>query len=109
MDENRITVWMEHGGEEQSRQVPVLSGHNTSVLHCGVQDSVVVAQGISCPVACVVLAPRPEMELVFPASEGGFFTTGPPGKSSSLELVAVFIYPLVIYGLPLEESYDQPR
>ena len=79
-------------------------GGNTSVLHCGVQDSVVVTQGISCPIACVVLVPRPEMELVFPTLEGGFFTTGPLGKSSSLELVAVFIYPLVIYGLPLEEK-----
>lgn len=50
-------------------------GGNTSVLHCGVQDSVVVTQGINCPLAYGT-GSRPEMELVFPTLEGGFFTTG---------------------------------
>ena len=43
--------------------------------------SVVVAQGLSCPVAYGILVPRPGIEPVSPALEGGFLTTGPPGKS----------------------------
>ena len=43
-------------------------------------SSVVVAQGLSCPAACGILVPPPGMEPVSPALEGGFFTTGPPGK-----------------------------
>ena len=51
---------------------------------CGLQN----AYGLSsCSVrgslvmACGVLAPRAGLEPEFPASEGGFLTTGPPGKS----------------------------
>ena len=44
-------------------------------------SSVVVAGGISCPVACGVLVRRPGIEPASPALKGGFFTTGPPGKS----------------------------
>ena len=57
-------------------------------LSCGTQDlqlwhagSVVVALGLSCPVACGILVPRPGIEPTSPALEGGFLTTGPPGKS----------------------------
>ena len=39
-------------------------------------SSVVVACVLSCSVACGILVPRP--------LHGGFFTTGPPGKSHSL-------------------------
>ena len=44
-------------------------------------SSVDVARGLSCPAACGILVPRPGIEPVFPELEGGFFTTGPPGKS----------------------------
>ena len=44
-------------------------------------SSVVVARGLSCPTACGILVPQPEIEPVSPALEGRFFTTGPPGKS----------------------------
>ena len=43
--------------------------------------SAAVVRGLSCPAACGILVPRPGMEPVSPALEGGFFTTGPPGKS----------------------------
>ena len=43
--------------------------------------SVVAAYGLSCPEACGILVPRPGIEPVSPALEGGFLTTGPPGKS----------------------------
>ena len=42
---------------------------------------VVEASGLSCPVACGILVPRPGIEPVSPALEGRFSTTGPPGKS----------------------------
>ena len=44
-------------------------------------SSVVVARGLSSPVACGILVPWPGIKLVSPALEGRFFTTGPPGKS----------------------------
>ena len=44
-------------------------------------SSTVVARGLSYPLACGILVPRPGMEPASPALEGGFFTTGPPGKS----------------------------
>ena len=58
---------------------------------CGVQapgrvGSVVVVHGLSCPVACGILVPRPGIEPTSLALEGGFLTTGPPGKSLFLFL-----------------------
>ena len=35
----------------------------------------------SCPVACGILVSGPGIEHSSPALEGGFLTTGPPGKS----------------------------
>ena len=43
--------------------------------------SVVEACGLSCSAACGILDPRQGIELVSPALEGRFLTTGPPGKS----------------------------
>ena len=37
--------------------------------------------GLSCPMACEILVPRPGMESTSPALQGRFSTTGPPGKS----------------------------
>ena len=38
----------------------------------------------SCLIACGILVPRPEIELMSPALEGRFFlTSGPPGKSQN--------------------------
>ena len=60
-------------------------------LCCGMQDlslwhtgSLVVAHGLSCPEACGILVPRPGIEPASPALEGGFLTTGPPGKSPGM-------------------------
>ena len=39
--------------------------------------SVVAACGLSCPVACGILVPLPEIEPASPALEGRFLTTGP--------------------------------
>ena len=40
-----------------------------------------MAHRLSCPTACGILVPRPGIEPASPPLEGGFFTTGPPGKS----------------------------
>ena len=53
----------------------------TQVLLSRHASSVVVAHGLSCPVTCGILVHWPGIKPVSPALEGGFFTTGPPGKS----------------------------
>ena len=40
----------------------------------------VVVLGLRCSTACGILVPRPGIELMFPALQGGFLTTEPPGK-----------------------------
>ena len=37
--------------------------------------------GLSCSVTYGILVPQPRVEPMFPALQGGFFTTGPTGKS----------------------------
>ena len=43
-----------------------------------------MVRGLGCPAACGILVPRPGIEPVSPALEGGFLTTGPPVKSQTL-------------------------
>ena len=43
--------------------------------------SVVAELRLTCPEASGILVPQPVMEPAYPALEGGFLTTGPPGKS----------------------------
>ena len=51
---------------------------STGARHTG---SVVLAGGLSCPLACGILVPRTEVKLVSPALAGRFLTTRPEGKS----------------------------
>ena len=56
------------------------------VSSCGVwapeqAGSVVVAHGLSCPMACGILVPQPGMEPMSPTLEGKILTTRPPGRS----------------------------
>ena len=44
----------------------------------GLQASLVVARGLSCPAAYGILVLRPEIEPTSPALLGRFLTTGPP-------------------------------
>ena len=46
----------------------------------------VEAHGLHCPATCGILVPRPGIKPKCPALEGGFLTTGPPGKSLYLFL-----------------------
>ena len=47
----------------------------------------VAARGFSCPAACGILVPRLGIDFTSLILEGGFFTTGPPGKSPSTLLL----------------------
>ena len=40
--------------------------------------------GLSCPLACDTLVPRPEIKPVSSSLEGGFSATEPSGKSPTL-------------------------
>jgi len=42
--------------------------------------TIVVVCSFSCSTACGILIPRPRIEPMSPAMEGGFLTTGPTGK-----------------------------
>ena len=39
-----------------------------------------VVPGLNCPTACGILVPQPGIEPTSPTLQGGFLTTGPPGK-----------------------------
>ena len=49
------------------------------IFHCDVW-TVVVALGLSCCMTCWILVPQAGLELMAPALQGRFLTTGPPGK-----------------------------
>ena len=62
---------------------------STGARACGPQqlwpmDSVTVGHGLSFPVACGILVPRPGIETVSPALAVQYLTTGPPEKSLNL-------------------------
>ena len=66
------------------------SGLSCSIweLHCIMQDlslwymgSLVLVHGLSCPMICGILVPQPGLKPTCPALQGGFLTSGPPGKS----------------------------
>ena len=61
------------------------------LLRCA--SLVVVAHGLSCPVACGILVSQPGFKSVSPTLEGRFFTTGPSGKSQDC---------LFLWKMPLE-------
>ena len=52
-------------------------------LHCSAWASLVVAHRHSCLEACGILVPQLGIKPTSPELEGGFLTTGPPGKSLS--------------------------
>ena len=53
--------------------------------------SVVVMHGFSYPKAYGILVPGPGMKPASPALEGGFLTTGPPGKPHQQLLLFFFL------------------
>ena len=55
-------------------------------------DSLVVVHGLSCPVACGILVPRPGIEPESPPLASGFLTTGPPWGYPPQSLVEALAY-----------------
>ena len=62
-----------------------------------VNFSLLVTPGLSCPSACGILVPQPGIEPASSALQGGFLTTGPPGKSQHH-------FPLEALGFPLSAT-----
>jgi len=54
--------------------------------------SAVAAHRLSCPIAHVIVVPRPNIEPASPALEDRFSTTGPPGKSLPVSLYMYILY-----------------
>ena len=44
------------------------------------QGFLLAVRRLSCPVACAIVVPQPRIKSTSPAWEGGFSTTGPPGR-----------------------------
>ena len=59
--------------------------------------SLAVVHGLSCSVACGILAPQPGIEPMSPELQSRFSTTGPPGKS---QLCAFNYFVGIIWLLP---------
>ena len=65
--------------------------------------SVVVVHGLRCAAAREILVSQPRIELMSPALQGGFLSTGPPGKSlyhfvlDSIEVTSYDICLCLIY------------
>ena len=57
--------------------------------------SLVAVQGLNCPVTCGILVAQPGIEPVAPALEGGFLTTGPPGKSLLSRFLICILYSML--------------
>ena len=68
-----------------------------------------MAHGLSCPAACGILVPRTGIKPMPPALEGGFFTTGPPGKSLRPLLMLIFVFKKDDLLSPFYELWAQVR
>ena len=62
------------------------------------EGSVVMAHGFSCPSACGILALPTRIELMPPALEDRFLTTGPPEKSLPLSFLRYSVIVSSIYN-----------
>ena len=80
-----IFIWL-HPALVVAQRIFLVSGGSFTAAHglssYGAWASVVAV--LSCSAACGILVSRPGIEPVSPASQAGFLTTGPPGKSLSI-------------------------
>ena len=67
--------------------------HRLFVAACGLLSScgMRAPEHVGSVEAYGILVPQPEIKLTFPELEGGFFTTGPPGKSPLITLKNRFL------------------
>ena len=79
----RLCIWL-HGVYVEAAGSPLRHVGDFIVEHkfssCGAQASVVAVLRLSCSTARGILVPQPSIELMSPALQGEFLTTGPPGK-----------------------------
>ena len=79
----RLCIWL-HGVFVEAAGSPLRHVGDFLVEHkfssCGAQASVVAVLRLSCSTARGILVPQPSIELMSPALQGEFLTTGPPGK-----------------------------
>ena len=69
--------------------------------------SVVAAHGLSCSAACGILVTQPGIVPASPALEGGFLTTGPPGKfPSHVFYLYILSFPFHLADSP--HTFDDP-
>ena len=67
--------------------------------------SVVAVSGLSHSTVCGILVTQPEMEPISLALQGGFLTTGTPGKSQDGAFFFFFFFNIPVYFvLILQES-----
>ena len=74
-----------------------------SGLSCGTWDlllwlvgfSLVAVHELSCPVACGILVSWLGIKPIFPALEGRFSTTGPPGKSWAYCFFSIYVFTFI--------------
>ena len=62
------------------------------IFCCGAWTLQLWHAGFSCSVACKILVLQLGIELVSPALQGGFLTTGPPGKFQVVLLMDLILY-----------------
>ena len=70
------------------------------VAHSESVGLVVAAHGLSCSTAYGILVPQPGIEPTFPGLQGGFLTTGPPGKSPKHVILIHYWHGLNVYISP---------
>ena len=58
----------------------------TRALGLGSMGSIVVAWGLSCPMACGIIAPQPGTKPISPALQGGFLTLDHQESSPAFQL-----------------------
>ena len=66
---------------------------------CGtraLEHSLSMWRGLNCPESCGILVPRPGTKPTSPLLEGGFLTTGPPGKSPFNQFGWAFLLVLLV-------------
>ena len=82
-----------------------LTSLGLTLQHTG---SVVAVCGLSCSTAYGILVPWPGIEPSSPALQGGFLTTGPPGKSQEVPEKESRLFPAACVHLSTSEGEEGP-
>ena len=86
------------GAPLQPQRAASLAVVYSAGAYCSVWASLVVALRLSCLSVCGISVPQPGIEPESPALEGGFLTTGSPGKSQKTFLLVYLFYAFLLCG-----------